>query len=183
MRRQVLFVQGAGQGTYDEWDNKLVNSLAQALGRDYGICYPRMPNEADPAYLIWKKALGKEFARLNAGAILVGHSVGATVLINTLAADPPHFEVGGIFLIAAPFIGKGGWPSDDIEPREELGADLPDGVPIYLYHGTDDGIVPVAHVELYAQAIPQAVIRRLEGRDHQLNDDLKEVAKDIMSLV
>src|SRR5690606_16023853 len=48
MRRQVLFIQGAGQGTYAEWDNKLVDSLVKALGRDYEVRYPRMPNEADP---------------------------------------------------------------------------------------------------------------------------------------
>lgn len=182
MQRQVLFIQGAGQGTYDEWDNKLVDSLAEALGRDYEIHYPRMPNEADPAYLIWKRALEKELAGLNDGAILIGHSIGATVLINAIAADPPYFKSDGIFLVSGPFIGKGGWPSGDIEPKDELGAELPDGVPIYLYHGSDDEIVPIAHVELYAQAIPQAIIRRLEGRDHQLNDDLKEVAEDIVSL-
>jgi len=182
MRRQVLFIQGAGQGTYAEWDNKLVDSLVKALGRDYEVRYPRMPNEADPSYLIWKQALEKEFASLHDGAILIGHSVGATVLINAMAADPPHFKPGGIFLVSGPFIGKGGWPSDDIEPKDELGADLPDGVPIHLYHGSDDEVVPIAHVELYARAIPQAIIRRLEGRDHQLNDDLKEIAEDIMSL-
>jgi hypothetical protein len=38
------------------------------------------------------------------------------------------------------------------------------------------------HVDLYAKAIPQAVTRRLEGRNHQLNDDLGDVASDIRSL-
>jgi predicted alpha/beta hydrolase family esterase len=182
MQRQVLFIQGAGQGTYAEWDNRLVDSLMEKLGRDYEIRYPRMPNEADPTYLTWKRALEKEFADLNDGTILIGHSVGATVLINAIAADQPQFKAGGIFLVSGPFIGKGGWPSGDIEPKDELGAELPEGVPIYLYHGSDDEIVPIAHVELYAEAIPQAIIRRLEGRDHQLNDDLKEVAEDILSL-
>jgi hypothetical protein len=35
---------------------------------------------------------------------------------------------------------------------------------------------------LYAQAIPRAVIRRLKGRDHQLDNDLSEVAEDIQRL-
>ena len=30
--RQILFIQGAGEGTYDEWDDKLVDSLRRALG-------------------------------------------------------------------------------------------------------------------------------------------------------
>ena len=46
--KQLLFVQGGGKGTHDAWDNKLVASLEQALGPDYAIRYPRMPDEGDP---------------------------------------------------------------------------------------------------------------------------------------
>jgi len=121
MRRQVLFVQGGGQGAHDEWDNRLVDGLAQVLGQDHEIRYPRMPDEADPAYPPWKQALEMEFAGLKDGAVLVGHSIGAAILVNAVAADPPHCELGGIFLVAAPFIGDGGWPSDGIESREARG--------------------------------------------------------------
>jgi pimeloyl-ACP methyl ester carboxylesterase len=78
--------------------------------------------------------------------------------------------------IAAPFIGEGGWPSDDVIARKHLGAALPDGVPVYRYHGSDDETAPLAHVDSYAEAIPDAVVRRLRWRDHQLNNDLSEVA-------
>src|SRR4030095_2409479 len=105
MTKQVLFVQGGGEGAHDEWDNKLVGSLERALGPDYEIRYPRMPNEADPKYALWKAALKKEFAQLDDDAILVGHSIGATILINVLAQEPPASSPSGIFLIAAPFVG------------------------------------------------------------------------------
>lgn len=180
--RQVLFIQGGGDGTHDEWDNRLVDSLEAALGPDYEICYPRMPNEADPDYLNWKKAIAREMASLEDGAILVGHSVGATILVNAIAEDQPLRPLGGLMLLAAPFLGEGGWASEEFEPQEYLGAKLPDGVPVYLYHGSSDEEVPVAHVDLYARAIPQAVIRRLDNRDHQLGNDLSEVGKDIKSL-
>ena len=35
--------------------------------------------------------------------------------------------------------------------------------------------------ELYARALPQATVYVLPGRDHQLNNDLSEVARDIRS--
>jgi pimeloyl-ACP methyl ester carboxylesterase len=91
----------------------------------------------------------------------------------------PSFLRGGIFLIAAPFVGDGGWPSEDIEPLSNLGAKLPKQTPLYLYHGSKDETAPFGHVDLYAKAIPHAVIRRLSGRDHQLNNDMSEVAADI----
>ena len=37
----------------------------------------------------------------------------------------------------------------------------------------------LAHLDLYRKAIPQAHLRRLGGRDHQLDNDLSEVAQDI----
>jgi predicted alpha/beta hydrolase family esterase len=180
--RRVLFVQGGGEGAHDRWDDKLVASLQHELGDDYAIGYPRMPDEADPQYFAWKAALHAAFDALEDGAILVGHSVGGTILINALAEQPPRLKVGGIFLIAAPFIGQGGWPSADIKPRANLSEDLPVGVPIFLYQGGEDETVPIAHVHLYAKAIPQAVIRIAEHSDHQLNDDLSQLARDIRSL-
>ncbi len=183
MTKQILFIQGGGAGTHDEWDNKLVASLARELGQDYDIRYPRMPNEADPSYPVWKTALAHEIAALDDAAILVGHSLGGTILINALAEQAPERKLAGLFLISAPFFGPGGWPSDDIKPSRDLGAGLPQATPIYLYHGSEDDTAPLAHVDLYKQAIPHARVRKLEGRDHQLNDDLSEVAADIRRIV
>ena len=182
MVRQVLFVQGGGAGTHDEWDNLLVEGLAQELGPDYEIRYPRMPNEGDPNFAHWKAALEKEFTGLDNGAMVVAHSIGGTVLINTLAEAPPDIALGGIFLLAAPFVGEGGWPSEDVRPMGDLGSKLPAQTPVFLYHGSDDDTVPVEQLDLYAAAIPRAIVRRLDGRDHQLNNDMSEVAGDIKRL-
>jgi len=89
--RDVLFVQGAGEGVHADWDIHLVSSLRRELGPGYDVRYPRMPGE-------------------------------------------------------------------------------------------DDREVPVAHVDRYAAAIPHAHVHRLEGRDHQLNNDLSEVAREIREL-
>lgn len=182
MPHQVLFIQGGGEGAHDEWDNRLVASLGRELGPDYEIRYPLMPNEADPSYARWKAALESELAKLRDGAILVGHSVGATILIGALGERHTGPALRGVFLIAPPYVGKDGWPSEDIEPMSGLGARLPAQVPIYLYHGSEDETAPFEHVGLYERAIPQAVVRRLIGRDHQLNEDMSEVAADIRRL-
>jgi predicted alpha/beta hydrolase family esterase len=182
MKPQVLFVQGGGEGVHDDWDGKLVESLRSELGPNYEILYPRMPNEDDPSYATWKAALEKELAALSDGAILVAHSIGGTILINALAEHPPEREFGAIFLIAAPFVGEGGWQSDDWKPQRQLGGKLPSGVPIYLYHGLADDTAPPPHAELFLHAIPQAHLRRLPGRDHQLNNDLSEIAAAVKSL-
>jgi len=183
MTTQILFIQGGGAGTHDDWDSKLVTSLARALGQGYELRYPRMPNEAEPSYPAWKAALEHEIAALDDDPILVGHSIGGTVLVNVLAEQAPERKLAGVLLISAPFVGPGGWASDDIKASQDLGARLPRATPIYLFHGSEDDTAPYAHVDLYKRAIPHACVRKLEGRDHQLNDDLSEVAADIRRIV
>jgi predicted alpha/beta hydrolase family esterase len=182
LKNQLLFVQGGGAKVHDEWDNKLVDSLRRELGPTFEIRYPRMPNEDDPAYATWRTALEKEFATLDDDAILVGHSIGGTILVNALADSQSKRQFGAIFLIAAPFVGEGGWPSDEMNPAYDLGARLPRDVPIYIYHGLDDETAPPSHADLYARAIPQARVHRLPHRDHQFNNDLREIAAAIKSL-
>ena len=182
MKRQVLFIQGAGAGAHDEWDSKLVESLKRELGPQYEVRYPNMPAENDPDVAAWQATLRREFATLADGAIVVGHSVGGSILIDAVAEQRTAVAIGAVILIAAPFVGEGGWHSDDWQLSADLGEKLPRGVPIYIYHGLADTTVPPSHADLYARAIPQSHVRRLPGRDHQLNDDLREIAVVIESL-
>lgn len=177
--RQILFVQGGGAGAHDKWDDKLVESLGRELRDGYEVRYPRMPDEGDPGYARWSTAIRREMADLDDGAVAVGHSVGATILVNALAEQPPERELAAIMLIAAPFVGPGGWPGDEFELTSDLGAGLPPGVPVHVFHGLRDETVPASHAGLYARAIPQAQVHQLPGRDHQLNNDLSEVAEAI----
>lgn len=181
MRRQILFIQGGGAGVHDDWDDKLAGSLRRELGDGYEVRYPRMPEEDDPSYPVWGPAIQREVAALGDGAVVAGHSLGATLLVRALALaePPPARALGAIVLISAPFAGPGGWPSDEFELPAGLGARLPAGVPVHVFQGLGDDTVPPAHADLYAQAIPQAQLHRLPGRDHQLGNDLSEVARVI----
>ena len=182
VRRQILFIQGGGGRTHDEWDNKLVDSLSAELGAGFEVRYPRMPDEDEPSVATWVPAIRQEIASLEDGAVVVGHSVGGTILVHTLVDEPPARRLGAIVLLAAPFVGSGGWPSEEFEFSNDLGARLPTGVPIHLFHGLDDETAPPAHADLFARAIPQAQIHRLPGRDHQLGNDLGDVATLIRAL-
>ena len=177
--RQILFIQGGGAGAHDEWDDKLAESLRRELGNEYEVRYPRMPDEGDPSYARWSTAILREMRALDDGAVVAGHSVGAAILLNALAGQPPEKGLGAIVLIAAPFVGEGGWLSDEFELTSGLGAKLPPGVRVHVFHGLQDETVPPSHAGLYALAIPQAQVHQLPGRDHQLNNDLSEVAEAI----
>lgn len=179
--RQILFIQGGGAGAHDQWDNQLCDSLRQGLADGYEVRYPRMPDEADPSYARWSVAIRRELAVL-ADGVVVGHSVGGTILIHALAERPPERRLRAIMLVAAPFVGAGGWPGSEFELPPDLGARLPREVPVHIFHGLRDQTAPPAHADLYARAIPQARLHRLPGRDHQLGNDLTEVASTIIQV-
>jgi pimeloyl-ACP methyl ester carboxylesterase len=179
MSRQILFIQGGGAGAHDEWDDKLVADLRRHLGDGHEVRYPRMPAEDDPSAARWADAIRAELADLPRDAVVVGHSVGGTILMHTLAESPPPRGLAAIVLVAAPFVGDGGWPGDEFELPHDLGVRLPRDVPVDVFHGLDDETAPPAHADLYARTIPQATVHRLAGRDHQLNNDLTEVADAI----
>lgn len=184
MKKQVLFIQGAGEGAYKE-DEKLAANLRQLLGREYEVHYPAMQNEDDADYETWKRQIEKNLAELDDEVIVVGHSVGASILIKCVA-EVDTKKIAGIFLIAAPFWGgDDGWKYEGYETLalpEGHANQLPSNARIFFYHSRDDEIVPFAHLELYAQKFPEATIRELNAGGHQLDNDLSEVAEDIKSL-
>jgi uncharacterized protein len=186
MRKHVLFIHGAGEGAHKE-DEKLVASLRDSLGPPYEVYYPAMKNEDDANFKTWVTQIKEELAALNDAVILVGHSVGASILIKFLCETEIEKRVLGIFLIATPFWGGAkGWTYDGYQALVLPGEDIskfPQDVPVFLYHSRDDEVVPFAHLALYAERLPRATICALDGRGHQLNNDLSEVANDIRKLL
>ncbi|CAN7360580.1 hypothetical protein [Rhizobium sp. LjRoot258] len=67
MAKQVLFVQGAGEGVHDRWDTELVASLARELGESYAVRYPRMPGEDDPRPYVRGVKVARPRGKLNSG--------------------------------------------------------------------------------------------------------------------
>ena len=182
MAKQVLFIHGAGEGAHTE-DATLAQSLRAKLGADYQVRYPAMPGEADVDYETWKHVILQEVEDMGENAFLVGHSVGASVLIRMFADRAPKPPVAGLFAVAGPFWHDHEfWRWDEAALPDEAAENYPDAVPLFLYHGDADEFVPVSHLDMYASALPQAIVRRLPGRNHQLNDDMAEVALDVQNL-
>ena len=105
---KVLFIQGGGAEAHD-WDARLASSLEKKLGPGYQMIYPLMPNEADPNYRSWKRVILKELKAAGAGAVLVGHSIGASMLMKMLP-EGAGVSLKGVFLVAAPYMHeREGW--------------------------------------------------------------------------
>jgi len=71
---------------------------------------------------------------------------------------------------------------DEYKLSENFAAHLPKGLPIFLYQSRNDEEVPFTHLAMYAEKLPLATVREFDGRGHQFNDDLSEVAADILHM-
>lgn len=185
MSNRILFIQGAGENAYRE-DAKLVKNLHHILGPDYEIMYPAMPNEADAHYAEWKLCIETELAKIDGPPILVGHSVGGSILLKCLSEIKIKKPIAGLFFMAAPFWGGDGWRYDgykDLELSKDLATKLAKDTPLFFYHCRDDSTVPYEHLTLYKKLLPRATSRSVDTGGHQFDDDLALIARDIRELV
>lgn len=180
MKKQILFIQGGGDNSY-EIDAKLVESLRKALGKDYEIHYPRMNSNDDAADFGWLEQIGDEIAKLEDGAILVAHSLGASLLLKFLSENKISKKLTGIFLLSTPFwSGKEEWVQG-LKLQNDFAENLPK-VPIIFYHCLDDEEIPLDQLASYKRTLPWATFREIETGGHQLGNNLTFVAKDIKDL-
>ena len=175
-----MFIHGGGDDGYGA-DTPLAESLQAALGSAYNVRYPRMPSEDSPDFG-WGAKIGSELAAVSGEVILVGHSLGASMLLKHLSENSTSHRIGGIFLVSTPiWSGDEDW-QEGLILREDFAAALPQGVPIFLYHSRDDEEIDFSHLAIYAAKLPQATTREIASGGHQLGNNLTPVAQDIKNL-
>jgi predicted alpha/beta hydrolase family esterase len=178
MAQPVLVVHGAGEprkrGGKVYWEPL----LGPALGRKYRVIAPRMPKPEEPSYQAWSSRI-EALLKEHASPILVGHSLGASIILKYLAEAEHRPKLTGLFLAATPW-----WGSDfpEFALPKDSGERLRDLSPLYLYQSKDDPEIPLAHLDKYRRLLPQATVRLLDGRGHEFNQsEFPELVADIQA--
>ncbi len=182
MKKQILFIQGGGGDGGYKADKSLVASLKKEIGRDYDIEYPELESDESASDFGWIEQVDKKIAAVQSEVILVGHSLGASMLLKYLSEYKVKKKISGIFLIATPFWGGSEDWVQGLKLQEDFAEKLPKNIPIFFYQCRDDEEVPFEQFRSYKQKLPWATFRELKTGGHQFNDDLSIVAKDIESL-
>ncbi|MFM1652498.1 alpha/beta fold hydrolase [Brevibacillus sp. B_LB10_24] len=180
MKKRVVFIHSAGPQGHRQGSSDLIAYLHSALGPDYEVLHPQMPNPEKPEYVLWKRQLDQEFSAFDREVILIGHSLGGSVLLKYLSESSFRQPIAGLFCIAAPFWGEDeGWRSGEFVLQEDFHLQLPEIPRMFFYHSRGDQIVPYAHLGQYAAKFPQATVRTLEGVEHSFRDGIPQLVRDI----
>lgn len=165
----------------EDWKAK----LQENLGDEYDVLSPRMPNPDQPLFIEWKTWFDQILKTLDDELILVGHSLGGMFLIKYLSEHVLGKSVRGLFSVAAPFQGD----DEEKEPFRysgfSIGEDLSklsQAEALFLYHSTDDKVVPFSELYELKSRISNCIVRELEGRGHFNDANFPEIVEDIKNL-
>jgi len=181
MPTDALFIHSAGPQSGEQGSAPFVKALRRSLGPAYELACPAMPAPTKPSYERWKTKLDRLLLPNGEPAsILIGHSLGGSVLLKYLSERQQEIRAIALFVVAAPY-----WRSKEVEEfalREGFARSLPDALAIYLYQSQDDEVIGMEHLSSYSEAIAQAIVRRLQVGGHTFKSGLPELVEDIRRL-
>jgi hypothetical protein len=182
VKKKIFFLHSAGPQGPHEGSSDLVAWLKSELGSGYQLIHPAMPRPEAPDYALWKAKLKEELAKVTGEVVFIGHSLGGSILLKYLAQEPLRNPIAGMFLVSVPFwSGDEDWVQPFILP-EDFATRLPAIPKLFLYHSKNDPHVPVSHQVLYAQALPRAAVRVLDGEDHEFSHGIPQLVADLKRL-
>ncbi|MCC6290594.1 alpha/beta hydrolase [Candidatus Nomurabacteria bacterium] len=154
--------------------------LRKKLGDGYEVILPVMPNKTNAQFEEWKIWFEKLIPFLDDGVILVGHSLGGDFLAKYLSENKFPKKIAAVFLIAAVH-------DKDADGYNLATFTLPAKLDlqtekVYLYHSKDDSVVPFGDLAKFEKALPTSIPRVFENRQHFNQEELLELAEDILNL-
>lgn len=185
MKKQIVIIHGGN--VYDIKDDFLVRLKEKKVCRDdfksrkswrddfekklegkFEIFTPRMPNKENAKYIAWEIWFEKLLPFLDNDVTLVGHSLGGLFLMKYLSESSFPKKIKSLILIATPFNGKGSNHklNTDYSFNDDFQKITNQVNKIFLFHSTDDIIVPFADFEIYREKLPNASYSSFNNRGH-----------------
>src|SRR6266545_3167078 len=120
MSIDVLFIHGSGPQSGEQGSAPFARHLRQNLGSAFRVMCPAMPAPTKPSHERWKLKLEILLPSEKSPPILVGHSLGGSVLLKYISEHKPKVVAAGLFVVAAPYWGSAGWKVEEFVLRQSF---------------------------------------------------------------
>jgi len=141
-----------------------------------------MPHPDSPDYEPWKQQLASELKHLDGDVLLIGHSLGGSVLLKYLSENQVHFRIKGLYLCASPFWGMAGWDYEPFTLAPDFAKNLPRIDSVHIYHSKNDVSVSYEHAERYKKELPSSMLHPINGASHAYENGIEQLVYDIKSM-
>lgn len=159
------------------------DGLARALGPEFEVFAPFMPNASNAQYGEWKIWFARILELMDDGVILVGHSLGGVFLPKFLSENDSPKKIRAVFLVAAPFDDEGGTEKlASFALKAPLENFARQAGEIHLFHSKDDPCVPFAQLAKYQKALPSAQTHIFTDRGHFRQEKFPEIVELIKNV-
>ena len=206
MTKQVLVIHGGTTwSTYEEYFKYLQeyplerllekrekgwkDTLQDELGEKYEVIKPSMPSPKNARYKEWKLWLEKYFPILRGNIILIGHSLGGAFILKYLSEEGFSVDISQLHLVATPVADTEEeslceFKLDNFESDTPIEIDLSKAEigKIFIYHSTDDEVVPFSDGEKCHKVLPQSEFITFKDRGHFIMEEFPELLDKVRSL-
>ncbi len=198
MKQQILIIHGGD--AFDKYEDYLAflkkkeislekfrhkdwkSRLGEALGPEYDVIFPEMPNKQNARYAEWKIWFEKILPLLDEKILLIGHSMGGIFLAKYLSENTCSKKILGTFLVAAPYAECELYDLGDFALQGPLSENVRQGGEVFLYFSKDDHVVPFSDLSCYTAQLPYAHERVFTDRGHFKQSDFPEIIEDIRGI-
>ena len=178
-KQTIIYIHGAGTQEPDSESELLCNEFEREFGDTYLFHAPQMPDPNNPDYQTWMEVLDACIHKSDGPLILIGHSLGGSVILKYLSENIVETEVQQVLLLAAPFWGSNGWNISRYQLKNEHVDQLLRFSNINFFHCLDDEVVPASHLEEYLSLIPHANGQVFKTGGHCFTDCIGKIKNQI----
>ena len=175
----VLFIHSAGAQDPGEGSSALLENLRAALPDGMKLEAPLMPQPDNPEAELWIAACQSAITGIEDEFVIVGHSLGGSTVLQTLARFGLPVNLKGVVTLASPFWGAPGWEYAAYALPPEEATKLLQLPRLIMLLGDEDDTVAADHLDRYKAILPNAESKSLPGIDHEA----AEAAPDILAAI
>lgn len=158
----------------------------EPISWSYQIIRPEMPNKNMASYAAWKIWFEKIFPYLNnEKLVLVWHSLWAMFLIKYIGECWFPKKISQLHLMSPVF------DESDMDEDEKYTGDFAYNAEIiknlekhceqiFIYHSTDDNIVPYSHAQKITNYLPWVIFVTFHNKWHFLVPEIPEILENIL---
>lgn len=159
-------------------------TIEEKLGDNYEFIKIPMPNKQNAKYEEWKIWFERHISYMEKQPIIIGLSLGAMFLTKYLAENELPIVPKALFLLAG-WYNLPGYDHTDagdflIPPAEATAVAAKYST--IIMHSKDDPVVPFAHGQALARALPKAEFVAFSDKNHFLIEEFPELINKIKAL-